>query len=121
MKWVCIFLIFSYHHGLAQSSSDPAANTGEYIGISGSPYFLKDWSDGVIRFTSGKVTDKFRLRFNTAQNRLILQFNGSAFAAESKVNEFVIYTKNKKDSFLFRKGFQDRYRTKVVIRQFKLI
>jgi hypothetical protein len=105
MKWLCIFLIISYHHGFAQSSSDPTANTGEYIGISGSPYFLKDWSEGVIRFTSGKVTDKFKIRFNSAQNRLILEFNGSAFAAESKVNEFVIYTRKKKDSFLFRKGF----------------
>ena len=110
MKWLIVLLIFPYL-GFSQSSSDLGTNAGEYIGISGSPYFLKDWSDGVIRFTSGKVTDKFILRFNTAQNKLILQFNGSAFAAESKVNEFVIYAKNKKDSFLFRKGFPaiDKY------------
>ena len=33
-----------------------------------------------------------------------MQFDGSSFAAESKVREFVMYPKNK-DSLLFRRGF----------------
>ncbi len=88
-----------------QSADKVKSSSGEYEGIAGNPYFLKDWSDGIIRFSSGKVTDKFKLKFNAAQNRLLLQFSGSTFAAESSINEFVIYTKNKKDSFLFKKGF----------------
>ena len=107
MKLVCLFLLVSCA-SFAQSfpeKKEDKASSGEYMGVGGGQYFLKDWSDGVIRFSSGKVTDKFKLKFNTAQNKLLLQFNGSAFAAESKINEFVMYTKNKKDSFLFRKGY----------------
>ena len=102
MKILWLLLLFC-HTALAQTSG--TTSSGEYEGVSGNPYFIKDWSDGVIRFSSGKVIDKFKLRFNTVQNRLLLQFSGSTFAAESGVNEFVMYTKNKKDSFLFRKGF----------------
>lgn len=88
---------------LAQDDAKPVS--GEYAGISGNPFFIKDWSDGVIRFTSGKVTDKFKMKFNPVQNRLLLQFNGNSFATETRIQEFVMYTKNKKDSFLFRKGY----------------
>lgn len=104
MKILCWLLLLGYH-GFAQSFEGSKSGTGEYEGISGSPYFMKDWAEGIIRFSSGKATDKFKLKFNTAQNRLLLQFNGSTFAAESKVSEFVLYTRNKKDSFVFRKGF----------------
>lgn len=106
MKILWVLILVSYH-GFAQTNESSRQNSGEYEGVAGNPYFLKDWADGVIRFSSGKVTDKFKLKFNSAQNRLLLQFNGSTFAAESKINEFVMYSKNKKDSFLFRKGFPD--------------
>lgn len=99
------FLLLLCYHGFAQTTVGPKSNSGEYEGIYGNPYFNKDWSEGVIRFSSGKVTNKFKLKFNTAQNRLLLLFNGSTFAAESQVSEFVMYSKNKKDSFVFRKGF----------------
>jgi hypothetical protein len=102
MKILWLLLLIC-HHGLAQISSK--APSSEYAGVSGNPYFIKDWSDGVIRFSSGKVTDKFKLKFNTAHNRLLLEFSKSTFAAESNVSEFVMYTKNRKDSFVFRKGF----------------
>lgn len=102
-------LLFVGYQGFAQNN-DKSKSFGDYDGVSGNPYFLKDWSEGIIRFSSGKVTDKFKLKFHSAQNRLLLQFNGSTFAAESKVNEFVMYTKNKKDSFWFRKGFPDTER-----------
>jgi hypothetical protein len=106
MKILWFLLLFSLNL-FAQTNEDQKANSGEYVGVSGNQLFLKDWSDGVIRFSSGKVTDKFKLKFNIAQNRLLLQFNGSTFAAESRINEFLMYTKNKKDSFVFRKGFPD--------------
>lgn len=103
MKLLWLILLFSV--GAVAQTDEEKLEAGEYAGVSGNPYFIKDWSDGVIRFTSGKVTDKFKLKFNAAQNRLIMQFNGAAFAAESRIQEFVMYTKNKKDSFLFKKGF----------------
>lgn len=103
MKLLCLLLLGTYST-FAQTNQDNKSSSGEYKGVAGNQYFLKDWSDGVIRFSSGKVTDKFKLKFDVAQNRLLLQFNGSTFAAESKVNEFVMYTR-KKDSFVFRKGY----------------
>ena len=104
MKLLCLLLLVGFGT-FAQTFEPSKASSGEYKGVAGNQYFIKDWSDGVIRFTSGKVTDKFKLKFDAAGNRLLLQFNGSTFAAESKINEFVMYTKNKKDSFVFRKGF----------------
>jgi hypothetical protein len=74
--------------------------------ISGNPYLFKDWCNGTVRFSSGRVMNQFKLKFDVLKNQLLLQFNGSAFAAESKVDEFVIYPKSKsKDSLVFRKGF----------------
>lgn len=101
------FLLLLGYHGFTQAVDGTKANSDDYKGVSGNPYFMKDWSEGTILFSSGKVTDKFKLKFNAAQNKLLLQFRGSTFAAESKVDEFVMYTKNKKDSFIFRKGFPD--------------
>lgn len=99
------FLLFLVSQAQAQTNDAGKLNTGEYEGVAGNPFFIKDWSDGIVRFSSGKESNKFKLKFNAAQNRLLLQFNGSTFAAESQVKEFVLFTKNKKDSFLFRKGF----------------
>ena len=104
MKVFCLLLLVSLQ-GLGQSTEIPRSSSGEYEGVVGNPYFIKDWSDGVVRFLSGKTSDKFKLKFNSAQNRLLLQFNGSTFGGESNVKEFVMFTKGKKDSFLFRKGF----------------
>jgi len=72
--------------------------------ITGNPYLFKDWCDGVVRFSSGRTMTDFKLKFDCLKNVLLLQFNGSAFAAQSKVQEFVLYPKNK-DSLLFRRGF----------------
>src|SRR5688500_16843421 len=108
MKLLWLLLLPSYGafaQTFPQSNETVKAKAGDYIGVAGNQFFLKEWSDGVIRFTSSKVSDKFKLKFDAAQNRLLLQFNGSTFAAESKINEFVMYTRNKKDSFVFRKGF----------------
>jgi len=104
MKILWLLLLAGFH-GFTQTIENSQGNAGEYVGVAGSPYFIKDWSEGIIRFSSGRVIDKFKLKFNCVQNRLMLQFNGSVFAAESKINEFVLYTKNKKDSFVFRKGY----------------
>jgi len=79
----------------------------EINNASGNPYLLKDWSDGVVIFSSGRVVKQFKLRFDCVHNRLMLQFEGASFAAESQIREFVIYTKSgkKKDSMVFKKGF----------------
>jgi hypothetical protein len=71
----------------------------------GNPYLIRDWSDGIVKFTSGRVVNQFKLRFDCVRNQLLLQFQGSTFAAESKVREFVMYTNKKKDSLVFRKGY----------------
>ena len=78
-----------------------------YNDVAGSAFLLKDWSNGVIRFSSGRVSTQFKLKFDCVRNQLNLQFQGSTFATESNVREFVIYTKNGKtpDSMVFRKGF----------------
>jgi hypothetical protein len=75
--------------------------------VSGNPYLLNAWNDGVIKFTSGRIVKQFKLKFDCLNNQLLLQFEGNTFAAESKVNEFVIYPKGKfkGDSMVFRKGF----------------
>src|SRR5262245_42784000 len=71
--------------------------------ISGNPYLFKDWSNGTVRFSSGREMKQFKLKFDAFRNQLLLQFEGSTFAAESKVQEFVLL--QKKDSLVFRKGF----------------
>jgi len=92
-----------------QTSSDPNRSDKEtkFSNVVGNPYLFRDWSDGVIRFSNGRVMKQFKLKFDCAYNRLILQFENTSFAAESKVREFVMYRKNSKliDSFVFRKGF----------------
>jgi hypothetical protein len=84
--------------------SDKATNFSD---VAGSPYLFRDWSDGLVRFSSGRLMKQFKLKFDCAQNRLMLQYNGSTFGAESKISEFVIFQRNgkKTDSLLFRKGF----------------
>jgi hypothetical protein len=90
----------------AQSQVDNPNNdiNGE---LYGNPYIIKDWSEGLVKFTSGRIVNQFKLRFDCVRNQLILQFQGSTFAAESKVKEFVMYTNSgkKKDSLVFRKGY----------------
>ena len=103
---VTLFFIFCL---LLQSSfaqhveSDPDKDVN-YYDVSGSVYLLKDWKSGVVRFNSGRSTDQFKIKFDCLQNKLLLQFNGSAFSTESKVKEFVIRT-GKQDSMVFRNGF----------------
>lgn len=106
--WGFILLFFS----LSVQAQTTDAVTGSqnqttYNDVSGTPYVIREWSEGVIRFSSGRVANQFKLKFDCIKNTLLLQFNGSSFATESKVKEFVIYTKNgkEKDSMLFRKGF----------------
>lgn len=104
MKNGLLFLLLISQLTLAQT--DDKAEI-DYNTVTGNPYLFKDWSDGVIRFSSGRTLNQFKLKFDCARNQLVLQFDGSSFAAESKVQEFVMYTKagKQKDSLLFRKGY----------------
>ncbi|THU35857.1 hypothetical protein FAM09_20910 [Niastella caeni] len=99
MKHVAWCLLLLCQCALGQTSKEDDLNT-----ISGNPYLFKEWHDGVVRFTSGRTVNQFKLKFDCLKNQLLLQFEGNAFAAESKVREFVMYPR-KKDSLLFRRGF----------------
>jgi hypothetical protein len=96
-------------------AQDPESsiNEDQISNASGNPYLFKDWVDGVVLFKSGRVVKQFKLRFDCARNRLMLQFEGNAFAAESQVKEFVLYSPSRKnkDSLIFRKGYPaiDKY------------
>lgn len=98
MLWCLLLLCQST---LAQTTSETTNDD-----VSGNPYLFKDWCNGTVRFSSGRVMTQFKLKFDVLKNQLLLQFDGSTFAAESRIEEFVIYPKSKsKDSLVFRKGF----------------
>ena len=101
---VCGYLLLFHHTAQSQIDNPDKDVNGE---LYGNPYIIKDWSEGLVKFTSGRVVKQFKLRFDCVRNQLVLQFQGSTFAAESKVKEFVMYTGSakKKDSMVFRKGY----------------
>ena len=105
MKHIAWCLLLLCQCALGQTSKEDDLNT-----VSGNPFLMKEWCDGVVRFTSGRTVNQFKLKFDCLKNMLLMQFNGSAFAAESKVQEFVMYPKNK-DSLLFRRGFPQTDKT----------
>lgn len=105
MKYTWLLLLLFVLPAHAQTSGDGTQEIN-YDNVAGDQFLFKDWCDGVIKFTSGRVVTQFKLKFNCLKNQLLLQFNGSAFAAESKVREFIMYEKGKgKDSMIFRKGY----------------
>jgi hypothetical protein len=105
MKHIAWCLLLLCQCALSQTSKEDELNT-----ITGNPFLFKEWNNGVVRFTSGRTMTQFKLKFDCLKNALLLQFEGNAFAAESKVQEFVLYPK-KKDSLLFRRGFPTTDRT----------
>ncbi|OQP56315.1 hypothetical protein [Niastella populi] len=105
MKHIAWCLLLLCQCALGQTPREDEMNS-----ITGNPYLMKDWCDGVVRFTSGRTLTQFKLKFDCLKNMLLLQFEGNAFAAESKVKEFVLYPK-KKDSLLFRRGFPSTNKT----------
>jgi hypothetical protein len=110
MKGLCLLLLVCCWEGALPQTTERVTTNQDppiYNDVSGSAFLKKDWSDGVIRFSSGRVATQFKLKFDCVNNQLNLQFNGSTFVTESKVKEFVMYTKNgnTRDSVVFRKGF----------------
>ncbi|WP_276483188.1 hypothetical protein [Paraflavitalea pollutisoli] len=106
MKYLLGCLLLLAQPGWAQTS-ETAVGEDKISTASGNPFLFKDWMEGVVYFKSGRVVKQFKLKFDCARNRLMMQFEGNSFAAESQVKEFVIYTASKKnkDSVLFRKGY----------------
>lgn len=104
MKYMLWYLLFLVQQAWAQTP-EPAISEDQITNASGNPYLFKDWMEGVVLFKSGRVVKQFKLRFDCARNRLMLQYGGASFAAESQVKEFILYTPKNKDSMLFRKGF----------------
>lgn len=106
MKYLLGCLLLLAQQGWAQTA-EPEVSDDKISAASGNPYLFKDWMEGAVHFKSGRVVKQFRLKFDCARNRLMLQFEGNAFAAESQVASFVIYSSSKKnkDSLIFRKGY----------------
>jgi len=110
MKGLCFLMLMACGAGAFAQTTDRVTTSPDapiYNDVSGSAYVVKDWSDGVIRFTSGRVATQFKIKFDCVMNRLLLQYNGSSFATESNVKEFTIYTGKAaaRDSMVFRRGF----------------
>jgi hypothetical protein len=103
------FLSFCSVICFAQTTDQIASGDDQptYHDLSGSALLLKDWVPGVIKFSSGRTTNQFKLKFDCIANKVLLQFNGSSFSSESKIREFVIYPKgfSVPDSMVFRKNF----------------
>ena len=55
--------------------------------ISGNPYLFKDWCNGTVRFSSGRVMNQFKLKFDVLKNQLLLQFNGSAWLSTERTSQ----------------------------------
>ncbi len=104
---ICVFLYLARAFSQTPASDDQAERATNFSDVAGNPYLFRDWSDGLVRFSSGRQLKQFKLKFDCAQNKLMLQFNGSTFAAESNISEFVIFQKNgkKTDSLHFKKGY----------------
>jgi len=102
MAWCLLLLLCQY--ALSQTTM---VKTDEVTDFTGNPYFYKDWSNGVVRFSGGRTMNQFKLKFDCLKNILLMQFDGSVFAADAKVHEFMLYPKNSqgKDSVLFRKDY----------------
>ena len=106
--WWILLLVFESSTAQFPSEDDAERSRGKrFEGIQGNPYLKDEWSDGKIIFSSGRILNQFKLKFDCVNNKLLLKFSGSTFAAESKVKEFMIYQKEgrRTDSMLFRKGF----------------
>ena len=105
----CALLIFLSGYLSGQTTDAVTTNQDPpiYNDISGTPYVLTDWKEATIRFSSGRLATQFRIKFDCIKNQVMLQFEGNSFATQSKIREFVIYPKSRKeiDSMLFRKGF----------------
>jgi hypothetical protein len=109
MKALCCLLLLSMYLQASAQTTERVTNPDNpiYSDVSGSPYVINTWSDGVIYFTSGRVANQFKIKFDSYKNQVVLQFNGSSFVTESKIRQFTIYTKGARDrdSMVFRKGF----------------
>lgn len=110
MKEACIVLLMFYSGWASAQTTESVTSNQDppiYNDVSGTPYVLKDWKDGIIRFSSGRTASQFKIKFDCLKNQLMLQFEGKSFATQSKVNDFVIYTKSAKegDSLVFKKNF----------------
>lgn len=108
MKLVYACLLLLLCHASWAQSEETSANPKNAPAPGGSPYLLKDWADGIVRYNNGRVMDQFKLKFDCSTNRLLMQFEGAAFPADgNNVKEFVLYTRSgkKRDSMVFRKGF----------------
>ncbi|MBL0134370.1 MAG: hypothetical protein IPP79_10350 [Chitinophagaceae bacterium] len=72
--------------------------------VEGSPFFIDDWSKGVIYMKDGSKADKFLLKLDALRNELIFLHDGQILSVVNPVKEFVLMPSDTKQ-LLFRCGF----------------
>lgn len=107
--WFLAFLLLSCTELAAQTTDKTGVSNDEPViqEMQGTSMLLREWSEGVVRFASGRITNQFKIKFDCIANKLLLQFNGNSFSTESKVATFTLYpnSKDKADSMFFKKNF----------------
>ncbi|MBY0535236.1 MAG: hypothetical protein K2P88_05235 [Chitinophagaceae bacterium] len=108
-QWIFAVLLVVGSSVSAQTTERTGVNSDEPVvqEMQGTSMLLRDWSEGVVRFSSGRITNQFKIKFDCIANKLLLQFNGNSFSTESKVSTFTLYpnSKDKSDSMFFKKNF----------------
>lgn len=74
--------------------------------IAGSPFFLDEWSPGIIYMRDGSKAEKFLLKLDILRNELIFLHEGRILSVVNSVKEFVLNT-NSGNRFLFRCGYPE--------------
>lgn len=107
MRYLYCLLLLLAGTPYTMAQTDEKTSVLNEMSTSNEAYLVKDWSNGVVRFSGGRILTEPKLRFNCVQNLLMLQFKGTEFAAQGKIVEFVLYVKRGKttDSMLFRKEY----------------
>ena len=72
--------------------------------VEGSPFFIDDWSKGVIYMKDGSKADKFLLKLDALRNELIFLHDGQILSVVNPVKEFVLMPSETKQ-LLFRCGY----------------
>lgn len=79
-------------------------NGGSNSNIVGSPFFMDEWTPGVIYLKDGSKADKFQLKLDIFSNELLFLHQNKTLAVVNPVKEFVL-TPATGMRYLFRCGF----------------
>ena len=67
-----------------------------YEGVKGSPFYMEQWSDGIIEFESGRVAEDVKLRYNIYEDELLIQDqkSGAIYIDKNNVETFTLISSN---------------------------